>query len=393
MSTIKTPSSDSPNPKQAQGFRVFSTAVSLALAEVIFWIAILSGWYSLRQVAPNVQIEHSDWWPILLLVPVVFGVFVWSLNRKQRLARMLADEQLWPTILPHWRPQLHGWKFFVWRLAFAAVLIGILDIKVGARLKEVKSEGVDVMVALDVSKSMEAEDLGASRLAVAKRSIERLIDQLDGDRIGLVIFGGDAFVQCPITTDYGAAKLFLQGVNTGAIPVQGTAIGRAIEVCSSGFSESSPASKMIVLFTDGESHEDDAVKAATTAAEAGIEVHTIGMGSASGAPIPLYDRYGRPSGFKNDADGNPIVTTLDEATLIETARAGNGSYIQAAGGLVNISPILQAMNGMEQAEVATMSYTDYTHHFHWFFIFAVAMLLLEGLMSSDLLRRRLTTNP
>ena len=175
--------------------------------------------------------------------------------------------------------------------------------------------------------------------------------------------------------------------------MQGTAVGRAIEVCSSGFSEASPASKMIVLFTDGESHEDDAVKAATTAAEAGIEVHTIGMGSASGAPIPLYDRYGRPAGFKNDADGNPIVTTLDEATLIETARAGNGSYIHAAGGLVNISPILQAMNGMEQAEVATMSYTDYTHHFHWFFIFAVAMLILEGLMSSDLLRQRLTPNP
>jgi Ca-activated chloride channel family protein len=129
---------------------------------------------------------------------------------------MLAEETLWPTILPHWRPQLHGWKFFVWRLAFAAVLIGILDIKVGARLKEVKSEGVDVMVALDVSTSMEAEDLGhESDWQIAKRSIERLIDKLDGDRIGLVVFGGDAFVQCPITTDYGAAKLFLQGVNTG----------------------------------------------------------------------------------------------------------------------------------------------------------------------------------
>ena len=130
--------------------------------------------------------------------------------------------------------------------------------------KQALSEGVDVMVALDVSKSMEAEDLGPSRLTIAKRSIERLIDQLDGDRIGLVIFGGDAFVQCPITTDYGAANLFLQGVNTGIIPVQGTAVGRAIEVCASGFSENSPASKMIVLFTDGESHEDDAVAAGST---------------------------------------------------------------------------------------------------------------------------------
>jgi Ca-activated chloride channel family protein len=391
MSQITPRSSKSNKPTQPQGFRVFSTAISLALAEVILWIAILMAWYSLRQIAPNVQLERGNWWPILLITPLAACVFVWSLNRKQHLARQLAEESLWPTILPHWKPQLHGWKFFVWRLAFAAVLIGILDIKVGARLKEVKSEGVDVMVALDVSKSMEAEDLGPSRLTIAKRSIERLIDQLDGDRIGLVIFGGDAFVQCPITTDYGAAKLFLQGVNTGIIPVQGTAVGRAIEVCASGFSENSPASKMIVLFTDGESHEDDAVAAAATAAEGGIEIHTIGMGSASGAPIPLYDRYGRPAGFKTDAEGNPVVTTLDEATLIETARAGNGSYTQASRGLVNISPIVQAMDGMEQAEVATMSYTDYKHHFHWFFIFAVIMLLLEGLLSSNLFHRRNST--
>lgn len=386
-----TPSSSRRNTSgNTQSFRVFSTAISLTLAEFLFWIALLTGWYSLRQIAPNVQLERTEWWPILLLIPAAACIFVWSLNRKQRLARLLAEESLWPIILPLWRPQLHGWKFFIWRLAFAAVLIGTLDIKVGARLKEIKSEGVDVMVALDVSKSMEAEDLGMSRLTIAKRSIERLIDQLDGDRIGLVVFGGDAFVQCPITTDYGAVKLFLQGVNTGIIPVQGTALGRAIEVCASGFSEASPASKMIVLFTDGESHEDDAAAAATTAAEAGIEIHAVGMGSASGAPIPLYDRYGRPAGFKTDAEGNAVVTILDEATLIETARAGNGSYLQATQGLVNIAPIVQAMDGMEQAEVATMSYTDYTHHFHWFFIFAVAMLLLEGSLSSNLFYRNVS---
>ena len=393
MNQLRPSSSKTGAPKKRQqAFRVFSTAISLSLAELIFWMAILSAWYSVQQVAPNVQLERRDWWPVLFVLPFMTCVFVWSLNQKQQMARMLADETLWPTIFPRWRPQIHGWKFFIWRLAFAAVLFGILDVKVGARLQEVKSEGVDVMVALDVSKSMEAEDLGASRLAVAKRSIERLIDQLDGDRIGLVVFGGDAYVQCPITTDYGAAKLFLQGVNTGIIPVQGTAVGRAIEVCSSGFSEASPASKMIVVLTDGESHEDDAVASARDAAELGIEIHTIGMGSASGAPIPLYDRYGRPAGFKNDSEGNPIVTTLDEATLIETARAGNGSYIQAANGRVNMAPLLQAMTGMEQAEVATMSYTDYSHHFHWFFLFGVMMLMLEGIISSDMFFRNKIQN-
>ena len=146
-------------------------------------------------------------------------------------------------------------RFFCWRMALAAMLIGVLDLKVGARLKEVKSEGVDLMVALDVSTSMEAEDTGSSRIDLAKQSIQRLVNTLDGDRMGLVIFAGDAFVQCPITTDYGALKLFLDGVTADLVPVQGTAVGRAIEVCTQGFDPESPASKMIVVFTDGENHE------------------------------------------------------------------------------------------------------------------------------------------
>jgi Ca-activated chloride channel family protein len=266
-------------------------------------------------------------------------------------------------------------------MALASILIGVLDLKVGARLKEVTSEGVDVMVALDVSTSMEAEDTGSSRIDLAKQSIQRLIKALDGDRVGLVIFAGDAYVQCPITTDYGALKLFLDGVTTDLVPVQGTAVGRAIEVCANGFDPESPASKMIVVFTDGENHEDDAVAMAEDVLDSGIEVHTIGMGTTSGAPIPLYDRFGRSRGFKDDGDGNPIVTALDEATLIQVAEAGNGTYVQAGIGFVNLSPVIGAMNALNQTETSTVAYTDFTHQFHWFFLIALAFIFAESALN------------
>ncbi len=362
-------------------FKVFANSVALTLAELIFWIGLLLSYYTLQRVAPNVQLEHEGWWSILLVLPVALVVFLWGLRQKQKWANELADSQLWSDLLPHWRPQLHGWRFFFWRMALASILIGVLDLKVGARLKEVTSEGVDVMVALDVSTSMEAEDTGTSRIDLAKQSIQRLIKALDGDRVGLVIFAGDAYVQCPITTDYGALKLFLDGVTTDLVPVQGTAVGRAIEVCANGFDPESPASKMIVVFTDGENHEDDAVAMAEDVLDSGIEVHTIGMGTTSGAPIPLYDRFGRSRGFKDDGDGNPIVTALDEATLIQVAEAGNGTYVQAGIGFVNLSPVIGAMNALNQTETSTVAYTDFTHQFHWFFLIALAFIFAESALN------------
>ena len=157
--------------------------------------------------------------------------------------------------------------------------------------------------------------------------------------------------------------------------------GRAIEACAQGFDPESPAAKMVVVFTDGENHEDDAVAMAVEALDMGIEVHTVGMGSTSGAPIPLYDRFGRSRGFKTDSDGNPIVTALDDATLIQVAEAGNGTYVQAGKGFVNIAPILGAMNGLNQTETSTVAYTDFTHHFHWFFLVALLFILVEAVLN------------
>jgi len=375
--SVPTPSSDV---SASSRFRVFAQSMGLILAEIGFWLAILLTWYGVQRVAPNVQLEQVDWWGALLLLPASLVFFLLGLRQKQLWAKTLADEELWPRLFPSWRPQLHGWRFFLWRLAFASILIGILDIKVGARLKEVKSEGVDVMIALDVSTSMRAEDTGTSRLDLAKQSVQRIVNELEGDRVGLVIFAGDAFVQCPITTDYGAVKLFLDGVTTDLVPIQGTAVGRAIEVCANGFDQESLASKMIVVLTDGENHEDDAIEMAESIASQGIEVHTIGMGTTSGAPIPLFDRLGRPRGFKKDADGDPVVTALDEATLIQVAEAGNGTYVQAGIGVVNIAPVLSSMAALEQAEVSTVAYTEFDHQFRWFFLVAMVLIVLESIL-------------
>lgn len=363
-----------------EGFRVFPTAVALILMELVFAILLIGGWIMLKRVAPNVQLNHPSWWPMLLALPVSVGIFTYSYAAKQTWARRLADEGLWETALPNWKPRLMGWKFLIWHFAFAACLLGVMDVKVGARLREVKSEGIDMMLALDVSNSMEAEDLGMSRLVLAKQTIERLINQIEGDRVGLIIFAGDAYVQCPITTDYGALKLFLDGVSPALVPVQGTAVGRAIEVCQNGFDPESPASKIIVILTDGENHEDDAVAAAQTAKEKGTEVHTIGMGTTAGGPIPQYDRYGRQQGFKTDASGNPVVTVLDEGTLMQIAEAGHGTFTRAGKGMVNLNLISDSIHAMEQTEIATLTYTDYIHHFQWFFAAAILFLLLESII-------------
>jgi len=273
----------------------------------------------------------------------------------------------------------------------AAVLLGVLGPKVGARLKEVTTEGVDVMLALDVSNSMMAEDVGMERMGLAKRTVERFINQLDGDRLGLVVFAGEAYVQCPITTDYSAMKLFLDQVSCDMVPTQGTAIGRAIEVCSEGFDEASPANRVVIVVTDGENHEDDAEDAARTARASGIEVHTIGMGSVEGAPIPIIDRYGNARGFKSDGDGKPVVTALNEAMLIGIAEAGGGTFTRAGKGYVDLNPIRSAIDQLEAEEIAQVSYTDFEHRSAWFFLSAIVLLFGEAVINAGQTGNRLKT--
>ena len=249
-------------------------------------------------------------------------------------------------------------------------------------MEEVKREGVDLMIAIDLSNSMLSEDLQPNRLVRAKQSISKLIDRLDGDRIGLIVFAGDAYVQLPITTDYSAAKLFLSTINTSIIPTQGTAIGKAINLAVKSFELDNEQNKAIIVITDGENHEDDALKKAREAQEKGIFVHTIGMGSVDGGPIPFKNKYGTITSYQKDNEGNTVITKLNEKMLKEIAKSGGGSYIRANSTLNSLNTLFKEINKMEKKEIGTKVFTDYKDRFQWFLGISIVLLLLDLLISN-----------
>jgi Ca-activated chloride channel family protein len=271
-------------------------------------------------------------------------------------------------------------KFILFSIALTALIIGIANPQIGSKMEEVKREGVDLMIAIDLSNSMLAEDLQPNRLMRAKQSISKLIDRLQGDRIGLIVFAGEAYVQLPITTDYSAAKLFLSTINTSIVPTQGTAIGKAIELSIKSFDLENDQNKAIIVITDGENHEDDAIEKAKEAEDLGIFVHAIGMGSEDGGPIPIKSRNGRITGYQKDKEGNTVITTLNEDMLKQIAQAGGGSYIRANSTQSGLNALFKEINKMEKKEIGSKVFTDYKDRFQWFIGLAIILLLIETLI-------------
>lgn len=259
--------------------------------------------------------------------------------------------------------------------------IAVADPQIGTKYEEVKREGFDVMIALDVSNSMMAEDLAPNRLARSKQAISKLIDRLKNDRIGVIVFAGEAFVQLPLTTDHSAAKLFLSSIDTDIIPNQGTAIGAAIELAAQSFDEQNQKNRAIIIISDGENHEDDAMEQATVAAEAGMTVHTIGIGSTDGAPIPLYQR-GRKLGYRKDKEGNTVISKLNDVMLQQVAGAGDGSYIRANSTKVGLNALFDELEKMERTEYGSKMFTSYEDRFQIFLAIALALLFIELLIPS-----------
>ena len=238
-------------------------------------------------------------------------------------------------------------------------------------------------MALDVSNSMLAKDYSPNRLERAKLSISRLTDKLQDDRIGLVIFAGTSFVQLPVTTDYVSAKMFLGSIDTGSVPVQGTAIGDAIRLCIKSFSAQSEKSRVIIVISDGENHEDDAVEAAKLAAESGIKVYTIGVGSPEGQPIPME------GGLMKDKNGNIVVTRLNEDILKDVASAGGGAYIHAGTEEFGLNPIVQDIRKMEDEEFGSVVFEDFNELYMYFFGAALLFFVIEMLIGERKPRRKL----
>jgi Ca-activated chloride channel family protein len=214
-----------------------------------------------------------------------------------------------------------------------------------------------------------------------------ILSKLGSDRVGLVIFAGQAYVQCPLTSDYNSLKIFLNTITPDLISVQGTALGEAIDVSVLAFENSAESSRSILLITDGENHEDDPVESASKARDAGISVHIIGLATPEGAPIPNYDKRGRKVGFIQEADGSPVVSKLDETVLVASATAGGGSFTRAKKSFVNITPVLDALSKAEKTRISNVMFTDYDHRFQTFLIFALILILLESLIPNQISRK------
>ena len=320
---------------------------------------------------------------LLILVPVfLIGYGIMRYMRARRV-KAFGDPALVEALMPS-RSRSKGWvKAVLFSLAFAFFAIGLARPRTGAKLAERNTKGAEIIVALDVSNSMLAQDYSPNRLERAKLSIARLTERLQEDRIGLVIFAGTSCVQLPVTTDYVSAKMFLNNIDTGSIPVQGTAIGDAIRLSIKSFSAQSEKSRVIVVISDGENHEDDAVGAAKQAAEYGIKVYTIGVGSPEGQPIPMDGELLR------DKDGNIVVTRLNEEMLRDIARAGGGAYIHAGGEEFGLNPIIQDIRRMEDEEFGSMVFEEYDEEYMYFFGIALLLFVLEMLIGERKPRRRL----
>ena len=314
------------------------------------------------------------------LMPLLYALVRWL--RKKRLNRV-GDPALVKQLMPSWSGA-KGWvRLVLFDLAFLFFVIGIARPQIGAKLQERETKGAEIMICLDVSNSMLAKDYSPNRLERAKLAISRITDKLQDDRIGLIIFAGTSFVQLPITNDYVSAKMFLSSITTESVPVQGTAIGDAILTAARSFSAQSEKSRAIIVITDGENHEDDAVDAARQAAELGIKIYTIGVGSQQGQPIPMNGE------LLKDSDGNIVVTRLDEATLRKIATEGGGAYVHAGNEEFGLNPIIDDIKKMEAEKYNSIVFEDFDEQYMYFFGAALLLFVLEMLIGERKHKRRL----
>jgi Ca-activated chloride channel family protein len=302
-------------------------------------------------------------------------VFAWFMMWRRNALARFGEWAVVRRLLPEASTPKYVLKFVLAMLAMAFLVLTLAGPQTGSKIEKAHRKGIDIMIALDVSNSMLAEDIKPSRLERSKQSIMRLIDQLDGDRIGIIIFAGKAYTQLPITTDYAAAKLFVSTISTDIIPTQGTAVGDAIARAVTSFGETKN-NKAIIIITDGEDHQGSVLEQAEAAAGTGIAIYTIGMGLAEGAPIPVYNGKVM-TGYKKDGSGNVIVSKLDETLLQQIATAGNGLYVRASNSEAGLKPIMDEIGKIQETEIESKQFTDYESRFQYFLAFAILLLALD----------------
>ena len=321
------------------------------------------------------RFAHPEYFYLMLVIPAFVVLFILSRLNRLRSLRLFGDRALIAQLMPSASGNRPFIKFTVWMLALAFIIGALAQPQFGSKLVTSKRKGVELIIALDVSNSMMAEDIKPNRLERAKRAIAKLTERLRNDKIGLIVFAGQAYVQLPITTDYVSAKLFLDAINSGIVPVQGTAIGAAIQMAVKSFTPQFTGSKAVIVITDGENHEDDAIGAAKEALEKKIIVHTIGMGLPQGAPIPVGGAGSRD--FLKDKQNNIVVTKLDENMLTQIATTGGGTYIRANNAEVGLNNLFNEIEKMEKSELNSRDYSEYNDQFPLFLTLALVLILID----------------
>jgi len=311
---------------------------------------------------------------LLLVIPLLVVLYYYFARTRRKNMEKYGQLSIIGLLAPNVSNRRLLLKFILCCLAYAFLVLSLAQPQFGSKIKEVKNRGVEIVVALDVSNSMLADDFKPDRLTMAKLAISRLVDKLRDGRLGLVVFAGDAYTQLPITSDFAAAKMFFSSINPNMVPQQGTALGKAIALGTKSFSSTSKNSRVLIIISDGENHEDDPMAASNEAAKNGIKIYTVGVGQPQGAPIPT------DAGYLKDKDGNIVITRLDEKTLQQIAGATGGKYIRATGNNFGLTDILTDVRKMDKMDMKSYVYEDYDDQFQILLFIALFILLLDSIV-------------
>ena len=321
----------------------------------------------------NYRFKHIEYLIALATIPLLVVLYLQLLYWKKNTIKKIGDQRLVQALIVNYSPTNFLFKFLVFALALAAIITASANLQKPGAMDNIQRKGVDVVIAIDVSKSMLAEDIKPNRLERARQLVYKLMEQLPNDRVGLVLFAGRAYLQMPLTTDHGAARMYIQQAGPEVVPTQGTVISEALRVSNSAFNSKERKFKSIVLITDGEDHDPQAVPMAQQLAQDGVMINTIGIGSAEGAPIkdPATNEY------KKDQNGNTVVSRLNEAELQQLAGATKGVYVKLNEVNAAVETITKQLSTIESSSLDDNAFRDYKRYFQWFLAIAFVLLMLE----------------
>lgn len=319
------------------------------------------------------RFAHPEYLYFLFIIPLLVGVFIYNIHKKKQNIRLFGNPDLLAGLMPNVSRVRPYVKFWIQTTIIILMIIVLAQPQFGTKMEEVKRKGIEVMIALDVSNSMMSQDILPNRLEKAKQVLAKLVDDMKNDKVGLIVFAGDAYTQLPITADYISAKMFLSTISPQLVPRQGTAIGSAIDLSIKSFGRKSETKRAIILITDGENHEDDAIGAAKLAVAEGISVHVIGMGKPEGAPIPIEGTMS----FWKDKNGNVVVSKLNEAMCRDIAAAGNGLYVRADNSNSAYKMVSKELDKLAKSDLSSQVFSDYNEQFQSFAMLALLLLFVE----------------